>query len=289
MSWLTTLVRPRIQTTAKRGVSANVWEKCPGCGSLIYESDLAPNMYVCGTCGHHLHWAINDRLAVLMDSEGLAEVPVKMPPDDPLGFRDRKKYSDRLKEARKAGGVPDAFRVVKGAVGGQKCVVAALDYDFMAGTMSRGVGEAVVAGAEAALKNKVPFICITASGGARMQEGVMSLMQMVRATAAITSLKDAGYPFVVLLTDPTTGGVSASFAMQGDVHIAEPGALIGFAGPRVIQQTIGQQLPDGFQKAEYLQEHGMVDLVVARSAQKETITRLLAHLMGGQADGQSVR
>ena len=281
MSWLTDLVRPSIKTTTKRGVAANIWEKCPGCGELLYEADLPAALFTCGHCGHHLRWEIDARLDHLLDADGRKDVPVAMPTDDPLGFKDRKSYASRLKAAREETGQPDAFRVVAGHIEGQPVVVAALDFDFMAGSMSRGVGEAVVAAAQYALKKKKPLLCITASGGARMQEGVLSLMQMARTTAAIVALKDAGLPYLVLLCDPTTGGVTASFAMQGDVNMAEPGALIGFAGPRVIQQTIGQTLPEGFQRAEYLLEHGMVDVVTPRKDQRAVLSKLLKALTGG--------
>jgi acetyl-CoA carboxylase carboxyl transferase subunit beta len=278
MNWLTNLVRPGIQTTTKRGAAADIWEKCPGCGQLIYENDLISGLHVCPQCGHHLRWAIDDRLGALLDPEGRSEVKVPEVADDPLGFKDRKSYASRLKDARKETGQRDAYRVAKGAIEGHPVVVTALDFDFMAGSMSRAVGEALVAGAQAALKAKVPYLVITASGGARMQEGVLSLMQMARATAAIVALKEAGLPYLVLLCDPTTGGVTASFAMQGDVLMAEPGALIGFAGPRVIEQTIRQTLPDGFQKAEYLLEHGMVDMVTARKDQRAVLGRILGVL-----------
>ncbi|MCP5405531.1 MAG: acetyl-CoA carboxylase carboxyltransferase subunit beta [Pseudomonadaceae bacterium] len=280
MNWLTDLVKPGLKTTVKRGVSADIWEKCPGCGELLYEADLPQSLYVCGACGHHLRWGIDARLAHLLDAKSMKAVEVPEIADDPLGFRDRKKYKDRLKDARK-GGVRDAFRVVRGAVEGHPLVVVALDFDFMAGSMSRAVGQAVVVAAQTALADKVPLLCITASGGARMQEGTLSLMQMARTTAAIVALKEAGLPYLTLLCDPTTGGVTASFAMQGDVHMAEPGALIGFAGPRVIEQTIRQTLPEGFQRAEYLLEHGMVDMVVPRKEQRDVLGRLLAVVVSG--------
>ena len=280
MNWLTNLVRPGIQTTTKRGAAADIWEKCPGCGQLIYENDLARGLHVCPQCGHHLRWGIDARLDALLDADGRSPVKVPDVADDPLKFKDRKGYAARLKDARKATSHRDAYRVAKGKVDGHPLVVMALDFEFMAGSMSRAVGEAIVAAAEAALKAKLPLLIITASGGARMQEGVLSLMQMARATAAIVALKEAGLPYIVLLCDPTTGGVTASFAMQGDVLVAEPGALIGFAGPRVIEQTIRQTLPEGFQKAEYLLEHGMVDMVVARKDQKTALGRILAVLAG---------
>ena len=309
MSFLTDLIRPSIKTTKKREVAADVWEKCPGCGQLIYEAELPQHLYCCTHCGHHLRWNIDERLAYLLDqgeetrnrgteepgnqgTEGtrnqgtkvgaapvVLEVPV--PADDPLHFKDKKAYKARLKDARAASGHTDAFRAVHGHILGQPVAVCALDFDFMAGSMSRGVGEALVAVAQYALAHRLPMLAITASGGARMQESTLSLMQMARSTAAISMLKEAGLPYIVLLTDPTTGGVSASFAMTGDVHMAEPGALIGFAGARVIEQTIRQTLPEGFQRAEYLLEHGMVDMVTARSEQKAVLANLLGMMMAG--------
>lgn len=281
MSWLTDIVRPSIKTAKKRSVAAEVWEKCPACGGLIYDADLPASLFTCTHCGHHLRWNVDARLEYLLD-EGFKTVPVPEVADDPLKFKDRKKYKDRLAEAREQTGQRDAFRVVQGAVLGSPVTVVALDFAFMAGSMSRGVGQAIVTAAQHAKKHKLPLLAITASGGARMQESTLSLMQMARSTAALVELKEAGLPYLVLLTDPTTGGVTASFAMQGDVQLAEPGALIGFAGPRVIEQTIRQTLPEGFQKAEYLLEHGMVDAVVPRAEQKQTLKNLLSTLSAGQ-------
>lgn len=277
MNWLTDAVRPRISTKSKKGVAANVWEKCPGCGELIYDSDLPKTQHVCPHCGHHLKVGLTERLEALLD-KGFKALDIALPADDPLKFRDKKKYADRLRDARKATGQPEGARVVKGAVDGHKLVVGAMDFDYMAGSMGRAVGQAMVQAAQVALKDKVPLLIIAASGGARMQEGALSLMQMVRTTAAIVELKAAGLPYIVLLTNPTTGGVTASFAMEGDVLLAEPGALIGFAGPRVIQQTIGQQLPEGFQSAEYLLEHGMIDAVVPRAQQRSALSKILKTL-----------
>lgn len=228
-----------------------------------------------------MQWSIDDRLSWLLDgiNDGApapTAIPVPMPADDPLKFKDKKKYKDRLAAAREDTGAPEAFRVLRGSILGEPVVVASLDFDFMAGSMSRAVGAAVVTAAHYATQHKLPLLAITASGGARMQESTLSLMQMARTTAAVAALKEAHLPFVVLLTNPTTGGTTASFAMLGDVHMAEPGALIGFAGPRVIEQTIRQTLPEGFQKAEYLLEHGMVDMVTHRSEQKETLRRLFS-------------
>ncbi len=278
MSFLTDLIRPSIKTTKKREVAADVWEKCPGCGQLIYATELPQNLFCCTHCNHHLRWDIDARLEHLLDDgEGFApvEITVPVPADDPLNFKDKKAYKARLKDARAASGHTDAFRALHGHIEGQPVAVCALDFGFMAGSMSRGVGEALVATAQYALEKKIPMMAITASGGARMQESTLSLMQMARSTAAIAMLKEAGLPYIVLLTDPTTGGVSASFAMTGDVHMAEPGALIGFAGARVIEQTIRQTLPEGFQRAEYLLEHGMVDMVTPRGEQRAVLGRLL--------------
>lgn len=277
MSFLTDLIRPSIKTTKKREVAAGVWEKCPSCNQLIYGQELPANLFCCTHCNHHLRWDIDARLAYTLD-EGFTEIPVGTPVDDPLHFKDKKPYKARLKDARAASGHSDAFRAVHGHINGAPVAIVALDFAFMAGSMSRGVGEAIVATARYALKHHMPLLAITASGGARMQESTLSLMQMARATAAISQLKEAGLPYIVLLTDPTTGGVSASFAMTGDVHMAEPGALIGFAGARVIEQTIRQTLPEGFQKAEYLLEHGMIDLVTPRKDQKLQLHRLLTLL-----------
>lgn len=277
MSFLTDLIRPSIKTTKKREIKAEVWEKCPGCGQLIYEADLPANLYCCTHCNHHLRWDIDERLEWLLDA-GATPIEVRTPTDDPLNFKDKKAYKARLKDARAASGHPDAFRALHGSIEGAPVAICALDFDFMAGSMSRGVGEALVATAQYAKAHNLPMLAITASGGARMQESTLSLMQMARATAAISQLKEAGLPYIVLLTDPTTGGVSASFAMTGDVHMAEPGALIGFAGARVIEQTIRQTLPEGFQKAEYLLEHGMVDIVTPRPQQKQQLARLLTLL-----------
>lgn len=258
-------------------MAASVWEKCPACGEMLYGKDLVANQRVCPKCDHHLKLEISTRLAALLD-EGFEEIKVPDVPDDPLGFRDTKKYKDRLASARRKLKQPDAYRVVRGAIGQQPLVVVAMNFDFMGGSMGRAVGEAVVTAAELALAEKKPLLAITASGGARMQEGTLALMQMARTTAAIQAVKEEKLPYMVLLTDPTTGGVTASFAMLGDVLLSEPGALIGFAGPRVIEQTMKETLPDGFQTAEYLLAHGMLDAVVPRQKQRQVISNLLALL-----------
>ena len=273
MSWLD-IVKPGIFTREKKDVRASVWKKCPECGDMLYTKELKDNLCVCGGCGHHLMWPLNARLEHLLDDDA-ERIAVKSPAEDPLKFKDRKAYVDRIRETRKKVGEEDGCRVYLGSVDGAPCVVCAMDFAFMAGSMGTYVGEAIVTAAKTALKEKCGMVLISTSGGARMQEGILSLMQMVRTSAAILDMKDAGLPYIVILTDPTTGGVSASFAMQGDITIAEPGALIGFAGPRVIEQTIGEKLPEGFQRAEYLLEHGMVDRVTPRWAQPKEIGNFL--------------
>lgn len=279
MSWLTDFVRPKIATRKKREVPNNIWEKCPACGEMIYQKELMEKLGMCPSCNHHLRISIADRISYLLEANTTAEVAVKAPAKDPLKFRDLKRYNDRLKDATKTTGRKDAFYVAKARIGGADCVVCMFDFSFMAGSMGTAVGEAVVTAATEAVKHNLPLLVIPASGGARMQEGILSLMQMARTTAAIQRLKEAGLPYFVLLTDPTTGGVTASFAMLGDITLAEPGALIGFAGPRVIQQTIGETLPEGFQTAEYLRDKGMVDVIVSRNDQPALIGRLMRQLM----------
>ena len=278
MNWLTDFVRPKIKKTAPIEIADNLWEKCPECGQMLFSKELKKSMYVCTRCGHHLRLYVHKRLRLLFDNGEYS--PIAIPPlkEDPLNFKDSKKYTDRLRNYRKTTGSDDAIRVAKGEIGGITCVVAAIDFAFMGGSMGMAVGEGIVRAAEICLKNNYPLITVSASGGARMQEGILSLMQMARTTAAIDQLKEKGIPFVSILTDPTTGGVSASFAMLGDVNIAEKGCLIGFAGPRVIEQTIREKLPDGFQRAEYLQEHGMVDIVVTRAEMKDTLVRVISIL-----------
>jgi acetyl-CoA carboxylase carboxyl transferase subunit beta len=277
MSFLSAL-RPSIKTTNKREVAETVWEKCPKCGQLIYDADLPSSLFTCTHCGHHLRWPLAQRLAALWDDGQSTAIATPVAADDPLHFKDKKKYTERLREARSRTLQPDAFQAAWGTVHGQPLVVVALDFDFMTGSMGRAVGHAIVAAAQFALAKRWPLLAITASGGARMQESTLSLLQMARTTAAVVELKQAGVPYLCLLTDPTTGGVTASFAMQGDIILAEPGALIGFAGPRVIEQTIRQTLPEGFQTAEYLLAHGMVDAVVARAELRETLRKILGTL-----------
>lgn len=275
MNWLSDFVRPKVKKTAQKEIADDLWLKCPNCGKLLFTKELKKTWYVCPECDHHLRLYLNKRLKMLFDNGVYSEVALPKPTEDPLKFKDSKRYTDRLRAYRKATGNEDAIKVAKGTVGGVKCVIAALDFAFMGGSMGMAVGEGIVKAAEIAVKNKIPLITVSTSGGARMQEGILSLMQMARTTSAVNNVKENGLPFISILTDPTTGGVSASFAMLGDIHIAEKGCLIGFAGPRVIEQTIREKLPEGFQRAEYLREHGMVDIVVHRSEMKNTLAQIL--------------
>lgn len=277
MNWLSDFVRPKIKKTTPKEIADDLWLKCPGCGELLFSKELKKTWYVCPKCGHHLRLYLDKRLKLLFDG---AHTELELPEtkEDPLKFKDSKKYTDRLKAYRKATGNQDAIKVATGTVGGIKCVVAALDFAFMGGSMGMAVGEGIVKAAEYAVKHKVPLITVANSGGARMQEGILSLMQMARTASAVNMVKENGLPFISVMTDPTTGGVSASFAMLGDIHIAEKGCLIGFAGPRVIEQTIREKLPEGFQRAEYLREHGMVDIVVTRAEMKPTLVKVLSIL-----------
>lgn len=279
MSWLTNL-RPKIRALVRKTeVPDNLWDKCPSCTQMIFHRELEAHNRVCPHCGHHLRLSVKRRLELLYDNGQYERIELPTISSDPLKFRDKKKYVDRLKEAQNKTGEQDAIIVARGTIEGMPCVIAAFNFDFMGGSMGMAVGEGLIQAAELAVKHKSALIAIPASGGARMQEGILSLMQLPRTVIAVDRVKEAGLPFIVLLTDPTTGGVSASFAMLGDVHIAEPGSLIGFAGQRVIEETIREKLPDGFQRAEYLLEHGIVDMVVTRSELKSTIGRLLGLLM----------
>ena len=286
MSWITNFVRPKIKAilNAKKDVPDNLWHKCPGCDAMLHHQEMQRNLYVCHHCQRHMRMGVMERLQMLFDNGqfDISELPkINV---DPLKFRDTKKYTDRLKSAQNATGRKDAIVVASGSIGGVPTVISAFDFSFMGGSMSAGVGEGLVAGARLAVAKKAAFIAIPASGGARMQEGMISLMQMPRSVIAVELVKEARLPFIVLLTDPTTGGVSASFAMLGDIHIAEPGAQIGFAGRRVIQETIRASLPDDFQTAEYLRQHGMVDLVVHRRDLAAQIGSLLSLILKPQAD-----
>ncbi len=280
MSWLTNFVRPKLQALVRKtDVPDNLWDKCPACGQMIFHRDLEANNRVCTECGHHLRIPATRRLGLLFDDGKYERIELDKVEPDPLRFRDRKRYSDRLKEAQSKTGEQDAIVVAHGTMGGMKTVIAHFNFDFMGGSMGQAVGDGLIAAARRAVSLRAPLIAIPASGGARMQEGILSLMQMPRTIIAIDEVKEAGLPYIVLLTDPTTGGVSASFAMLGDIQISEPGAVIGFAGARVIEETIRETLPEGFQRAEYLREHGMVDLVVPRGKMRETLIRLLRLLM----------
>jgi acetyl-CoA carboxylase carboxyl transferase subunit beta len=280
MNWLSNFIRPKIQSiVGQKDVPDNLWQKCPSCEGMLFNRDLVENKHVCTHCGYHLKLSVADRLALLFDDGKYVTVRIPDVPQDPLKFRDKKKYVDRLKEAQTKTGEKDAIIVAEGKISGNAVVIAAFNFDFMGGSMGTAVGEGLVKAAETAVQSRAALIAIPASGGARMQEGILSLIQMPRTTIAVQMVKDAGLPYIVLLTNPTTGGVSASFAMLGDIHIAEPGAMIGFAGKRVIEETIREQLPSGFQTAEYLKDHGMVDMVVPRVDLKETMGRILGLLM----------
>lgn len=276
MNWLANFVRPKIRALVRKSdIPENLWEKCPSCEQMIFHRDLAPNLFVCQHCDWHMPLEVKARLDSLFDDAEYQHIELPKAPHDPLRFRDSKRYADRLKEAQNKTGAQDALAVVHGRMGGMGVVVAAFDFRFMGGSMGVAVGEGLVAAARLATLQGAPLVVIPASGGARMQEGVLSLMQMARTTIAIDEVKEAGLPYLVVLTNPTTGGVTASFAMLGDVTLAEPGAIIGFAGARVIEETIHEKLPEGFQRAEYLYEHGMVDMVVHRHALRDTLVRVL--------------
>jgi acetyl-CoA carboxylase carboxyl transferase subunit beta len=279
MSWLTEVIRPKIRGLfTRREVPENLWTQCAGCQRMIFTQDFVANMRVCADCGHHARGTAIERLDWTFDKDGFTRIELPKSVADPLKFRDTKRYADRLKEARETTHLEDAVVVGHGSIDGQHAVVAAMEFAFIGGSMGSGLGEAIVAAARLAVLQQAPLIVFTASGGARMQEGAISLMQMPRTVIATRLVKDAGLPFIVVLTDPTTGGVSASFAMLGDIQIAEPGALIGFAGARVIEQTVRETLPEGFQRAEYLLQHGIIDMVVKRSDMKETLARLISLL-----------
>ncbi len=277
MSWLSNLTPPGIKAMFRRPDDAtdSLWVKCPGCGQMLFGQDLEKALHVCAQCGHHHRQPAEARLKALFDGGVFRDIDVPPPIEDPLGFRDEKKYADRLKEYRRKTGRPDAMRAAIGEIDGMTSVAAVQDFDFMGGSMGMALGETMIRAAETAVGAGAPLIAFTASGGARMQEGILSLMQMPRTTIAVQMMREAALPYIVVLTHPTTGGVTASFAMLGDIHIAEPGALIGFAGPRVIEQTIREKLPEGFQRAEFLKDKGMVDLVCPRAEMKAALSRLI--------------
>jgi acetyl-CoA carboxylase carboxyl transferase subunit beta len=282
MSWLNR-VRQSIPFIARRDTPDNLWHKCPGCGQMVFVKEYEENQSVCPKCDHHGRIGPDARFDVLFDGGIYTLLPQPQVREDPLKFRDSKRYSDRLKAARANTGEQDALLNARGAIEGKQAVVGVQDFAFMGGSMGLGVGAAFVTGVEAAIAARCPYIIFTAAGGARMQEGILSLMQMPRTTVAIQKLHEAGLPYIVVMTDPTTGGVTASYAMLGDVQIAEPNALIGFAGQRVIESTIREKLPEGFQRAEYLLAHGMLDMVVHRHKLRETLATLVDYLVPAQA------
>jgi acetyl-CoA carboxylase carboxyl transferase subunit beta len=282
MSWLSR-VRSGIPFLPKRQSTDNLWHKCSKCGSMVFTKEWEDNLNVCPRCDHHDRIGSKTRFAMLFDKGNYEQLAAPEVKEDPLKFRDTKRYTDRLKTARSATAERDALINAKGKIEGRTAIVGVQDFAFMGGSMGVAVGAAFVAGVRAAIKARAPYVIFTAAGGARMQEGILSLMQMPRTTVALAELSDAGLPYIVVMTDPTTGGVTASYAMLGDVQIAEPNALIGFAGQRVIEQTIREKLPDGFQRAEYLLDHGMLDMVVPRAHLRDALARLIGYLMPEKA------
>jgi acetyl-CoA carboxylase carboxyl transferase subunit beta len=274
MNWISNVVPPKIRSLLRRDTPENLWVKCPESGQLVFHKDLEANLMVVPGSGYHMPINPKARLSSLFDDGDYEEAAILETPSDPLKFRDIKRYADRLKENRAKAGTADAVTVAFGKLEKQNITVAVQDFAFQGGSLGLAAGEAIVAGMAAAVDRRTPFVIFTTSGGARMQEGMFALMQMARTTVAVRRLREAKLPYIVVLTNPTTGGVTASYGMLGDVHIAEPGAVIGFAGARVIEQTIRERLPEGFQRAEYLRAHGMVDLVVPRPQQRETLAQL---------------
>jgi acetyl-CoA carboxylase carboxyl transferase subunit beta len=280
MNWINNYVRPRINSIfSRREVPENLWSKCDECGTMLFHRELSDNLNVCTQCGHHMAISPRDRFTGLFDGGIFVEIDVPQPVTDPLGFRDQKKYPDRMKAAQKKTDEKEAMLIAEGEIGRTPIVAAAQDFSFLGGSMGMYVGNAIIAAAERAVELKRPLILFSAAGGARMQEGILSLMQMPRTTVAVQMLKEANLPYIVVLTHPTTGGVTASYAMLGDVQIAEPNALICFAGPRVIEQTIRETLPEGFQRAEYLLDHGMLDRVTPRTELREELITIVRMLM----------
>ena len=280
MSWLKKLVPAKIQTeNRRRSVPEGLWTKCPGCDAVLYQAELERNLAVCPKCGHHMRISARERLDVFLDPEGREEIGAEVRPVDALKFKDSKRYKDRIVDSQKATGEKDALVAMRGTLKGLPVVAVAFEFKFMGGSMGSVVGERFVRAAEVAREEGMPLVCFSASGGARMQEALFSLMQMAKTSAALARLADEGLPYISVLTDPTTGGVSASLAMLGDVNVAEPKALIGFAGPRVIQQTVRETLPEGFQRSEFLVEHGAVDFIVDRREMRDRLASLLAMLM----------
>lgn len=280
MNWLTNLVRPKIKALVGAADDGETrWSKCPACGQMIYRKELIEARHVCPNCNHHMRLPATERLDLLFDEGVYEKISLGRSAVDPLKFRDIRRYTERLKESQTRTGESDAILVASGTIAGVPAVIAVFNFAFMGGSMGMAVGDGLLAAARLAVDKKCPLITVPASGGARMQEGILSLMQLPRTIIAVQMVKEAGLPYIVLLTDPTTGGVSASFAMLGDISIAEPGAVIGFAGSRVIEETIRETLPDGFQRAEYLRDHGMVDMVVKRAELRETLGRILGMMM----------
>ena len=279
MNWLTNFVKPKLSALVKRkDVPENLWQNCPSCGNMLHHKDLKANLRVCNTCNYHFRMSAEDRIKLIFAKEDTEEIELDKISDDPLNFSDKKKYKDRLKEYRKKTKREDAFILLDTKIGQSEIICGLMNFSFMGGSMGRAVGGAIVKGAKTALEKKCPFIIFTSSGGARMQEGIISLMQMPRTVAAVELLNENKIPYIVVLTEPTTGGVTASFAMLGDITIAEQGATIGFAGKRVIQDTIREELPIDFQKAEYLKEHGMVDIVCHRKDLKHNLENIINHI-----------
>jgi acetyl-CoA carboxylase carboxyl transferase subunit beta len=287
MSWLQKLLPPKIKRSegaaTRKAVPEGLWSKCAACEAVLYRTDLENNVHVCPKCGHHNRLGARERLDLFLDREGRLEIGGDVEPVDSLKFKDSKRYTDRLKEAREEAGEIDALVVMQGSVRAVPLVAAAFEFKFLGGSMGSVVGERFVRGVHVCLEQRLPFVCFSASGGARMQEGLLSLMQMAKTTAALSLLARERLPFISVLTDPTMGGVSASFAMIGDIVVAEPGALIGFAGPRVIEQTVRETLPEGFQRAEFLLEHGSIDMIVDRRQMREKFADLITLLMEAPA------
>jgi len=277
MNWITNFVRPKIKSlwSAKSDTPDNLWRKCPSCDGMIFHRDLEAAQFVCMHCDCHMRMGAMTRMKNLFDEGGWDDIALPEVTLDPLKFKDEKRYADRLREARAKTGELDALKAARGNITGVRTTVAIQSFDFMGGSLGMAVGEGLIAAMRAAIDHKTPFVLFTASGGARMQEGILSLMQMPRVTIAVQMLREAGLPYIVCHTDPTTGGVTASYAMLGDIHVSEPGALIGFAGPRVIENTIREKLPEGFQRAEYLLDHGMIDMVVHRHKLRDVLGRVL--------------
>jgi acetyl-CoA carboxylase carboxyl transferase subunit beta len=283
MNWITNLVRPKIRSLLRREGPENLWIKCPDSGQLVFHKEVEDNLMVIPGSEHHLRLGARERLAHMFDGGVYETIPVREVPLDPLKFRDEKRYTDRLKDAKAKTGMGDSVLVATGTLDALPVTIAVQDFAFMGGSLGMAAGEGIILALETAVQRKTPLVLFVASGGARMQEGILSLMQLPRTTVAVQRMRAARLPYIVVLTHPTTGGVTASYAMLGDVHIAEPGAMIGFAGPRVIEQTIREKLPEGFQRAEYLRDHGMVDMVLHRKEIRATVSRLCRMLTRAEA------